>query len=95
MNDWDEAAGDVKCFACGKKSGRPWVYILSLDASVAIWKIVMNIYPEIRKEKIEQEKKDESDYKERLERRTLADLEIMLSLNQTMNDFYIASIKSS
>jgi hypothetical protein len=55
----------------------------------------MNIYPEIRKEKIEQEKKDESDYKERLERRTLADLEIMLSLNQTMNDFYIASIKSS
>jgi phage/plasmid primase-like uncharacterized protein len=95
MNDWDEAAGDAKCFACGKKSGKPWVYILSFDESVAIWKIVMNIYPEIRKEKREREKEDESDYVEYLTTRRNADFEIMQSLNQTMNDLYIALIKSS
>ncbi len=81
MNDWDAAAGDVKCFSCGKKSGGPWWYIRSLDASVAIWKIVMNIYPEIRKDKAEREKKDESCYMEYLTERTNKHFEIMYTLS--------------
>lgn len=84
INDWDEAAGDAKCFACGKKSGMPWVYIPFYDSSVAIWKIVMNIYPEIRKEKIVRERKDEDDFTEMLERRTFQELEIMSPLSQIM-----------
>lgn len=87
MNDWDEAAGDVKCFACGKKSGMAWVYVTSFDESLSLWKIVMNIYPEIRKEKMEREKKDESDYMEYLTEQTNREIDIMFSLQEISRSF--------